>query len=70
MNYGMILKKLKWNRSTFYFSFPHHFANFSPEVTLICDKVGSTLVHTILYLFEIISKGPSIQDVRSKSRKI
>jgi len=23
----MILKELKWNRSTFQFSFPHHFAN-------------------------------------------
>jgi len=27
----MILKELKWDRSTHWFSFPHHFTNIYPK---------------------------------------
>jgi len=49
MKHDVILNELKWDRSTFWFSFPHLFANYlALKLRWPAIKLWSTLVHMIL----------------------
>jgi len=51
LKYDMILKELKWDRSTFSFSFSHNFVNIYPwSYVDLRSRLDQRLVHTNRYL--------------------